>query len=118
MWKVKIIQEAIKDFQLLDRSLQRQVLKGILKVSQNPLPSPKGYGKPLGNKRGTNLTGFFKIKYRGIGIRGVYTIVLDEQVMNIIVVSKRDDEACYKLASQLYLKYGEDFFKDIFDPFL
>lgn len=70
MWKVKIIQEAIKDFQLLDRSLQRQVLKGILKVSQNPLPSPKGYGKPLGNKRGTNLTGFFKIKYRGIGIRG------------------------------------------------
>ncbi len=50
MWKVKIVEEAVKDFQSLDRSVQKQVLKGIIKVSQNPLPSPKGYGKPLGNK--------------------------------------------------------------------
>ena len=40
-----------------------QVLAGIVKVSKAPLPSPNGYGKPLGNKNGNNLTGFFKIKY-------------------------------------------------------
>ena len=27
---------------------EKQVLAGILKISKNPLPSPKGYGKPLG----------------------------------------------------------------------
>ncbi|MCI9640092.1 MAG: hypothetical protein HFE72_08180 [Emergencia sp.] len=62
MWGIKIIDEAATDFRRLDRSLQKQVLKGVIKVSQNPLPRPDGYGKSLGNKRGTNLTGFFKIK--------------------------------------------------------
>jgi len=47
-------------------------LAGIKKVSKNPLPNPDGYGKPLGNKGGYNLTGFFKIKYRDIGIGVVY----------------------------------------------
>ena len=45
-----------------------------------------GYGKPLGNKDETNLTDFFKIKYRGIGIRVVYTLVLNKSIMNIIVI--------------------------------
>ena len=63
------------------------MLAGILKVSEAPLPSPHGYGKPLGNKWGNNLTGFFKIKYKGIVIRVVYTLVLEEAVMNIVVIS-------------------------------
>ena len=96
-------------------SLRKQVLAGIIKVSKAPLPSPNGYGKPLGNKNGNNLAGFFKIKYRGIGIRVVYTLVVDEAVMNIIVISERDDNYCYDLAAKLYEKYGEDIFKDIFN---
>lgn len=59
----------------------KQVLAGIKKVSQNPHPqSEGGYGKALGNQNGTELTGFFKIKYRGIGIRVVYTIVREKQL--------------------------------------
>jgi len=61
------------------------------------------------------LTGFFKIKYRDIGIRVVYTLVLAEMTMNIIVISERDDNACYELAAALYKKYGDDVFKDIFE---
>lgn len=57
-------------------------MAGIVKVAKAPLPSPDGYGKPLGSKGKNNLTGFFKIKYRGIGIRVVYTLVLDKKVMN------------------------------------
>ena len=114
-WKVRITDEAKRDYRKLDGSLRKQVLAGIVKVSKAPLPSPNGYGKPLGNKNGNNLTGFFKIKYRGIGIRVVYTLVVDELIMNIVVISERDDNFCYDLAAKLYEKYGYDLFKDFFD---
>ena len=114
-WKIRIIDEAQKDYSQLDNGVKKQVLAGILKVSKAPLPSPEGYGKPLGNKKSNNLTGFFKIKYKGIGIRVVYALVLDERVMNIVVISPRDDNYCYELAKKIYNKYGKSLFKDIFD---
>lgn len=116
-WKIRITDEAKRDFVKLEKSIQKQVLAGIIKVSKAPLPSPDGYGKPLGNKHGNNLTGFFKIKYKGIGIRVVYTLVVDRLTMNIIVISQRDDNYCYDLASKLYSKYGEEVFGDIFNDF-
>jgi len=116
-WRIRITEEARKDYLKVEGSLKKRVLAGILKVSKAPLPNPDGYGKPLGNKNGNNLTGFFKIKYRGIGIRVVYTLVLEETVMNIIVISERDDNYCYDLAAELYQKYGDDIFNNIFDDF-
>lgn len=116
-WNIKITDEAKKDFRKLDGSLKKQVLAGIRKGSEAPLPSPRGFGKPLGNKNGNNLTGFFKIKYKGIGIRVVYTLVLDEVVMNVAVISERDDNFCYDLAAKLYEKYGEEIFENIFYDF-
>ena len=91
---------------------------GILKVAKAPLPSPHGYGKPLGNKNGNNLTGFFKIKYKGIGIRVIYTLALKEMSMNIVVISERDDNYCYELATKIYEKYGDAIFEDIFNDFM
>lgn len=82
------------------------------------MPSPNGYGKPLGNKNGNNLTGFFKIKYKSIGIRVVYTLVLDQQIMNVVVISERDDNYCYEMAAKLYEKYGEEIFTDIFEKMI
>lgn len=35
--------------------------------------------------------------------------------MNILVISKRDDNACCEEAVKLYEKYGDKVFKDIFD---
>lgn len=116
-WKIRITDEAKKDYRKIEGSIRKQVLAGILKVSEAPLPSPHGYGKPLGNKHGNNLTGFFKIKYRGIGIRVVYTLVVDKLTMNIVVISQRDDNYCYDLAAKLYEKYGDDIFSDIFEGF-
>lgn len=52
-WKIKITEEAQKDFGRLEGSIKKQVLAGILKVSGAPLPSPNGYGKPLGIERET-----------------------------------------------------------------
>ena len=124
-WKIRITDEAKKDYNKIEGSIRKQLLAGIVKVSQAPLPSPNGYGKPLGNKNGNYLTGFFKIKYRGIGIRVVYTLVVDKEdgrimkyiLMNIVVISQRDDNYCYDLAAKLYEKYGDEIFDDIFEDF-
>lgn len=116
MWSVKFSPEAMKDMKKIDNSLRAQVLVGIRKVMKNPLPqSEGGFGKPLGNVGGTDLTGFFKIKYRGIGIRVVYTLVRKDEVMNIIVVSLREDGVSYQKAEKRKDKYGKKIFEDIFE---
>ena len=75
--------------------------QGIRKVSQNPLPAEEGgYGKPLGNKSGINLTNLMKIKFRDLGIRVVYKVEQVNGIMKIIVVSARTDEQVYKEASK------------------
>lgn len=100
-WHVEFLAEAEKDIKKLDRSVQIQVLKGIRKTSQNPLPSEAGgYGKPLGNKSGVNLTNLMKIKFRDLGIRVVYKIEQIDGIMKIIVVSARTDEQAYKEAAK------------------
>lgn len=100
-WCIEFLEEAEKDMKKLGHSVQVQVLKGIRKVSQNPLPTDEGgYGKPLGNKRGTNLTNLMKIKFRDLGIRVVYKVERVDGIMKIIVVSARTDEQVYKEAAK------------------
>ena len=116
-WDICITVEAKKQYSKFDNNLKKQILAGILKVSQAPEPSPLGYGKPLGNKNEKNLTGFFKIKYKNIGIRVVYTLVKDKKIMNIVVISTRKDEECYDLAYTMYSKYGNKLFNEYFEEF-
>lgn len=105
-WCVEFLEEAKKDIKKLERSASLQVLKGIQKVSQNPLPIQEGgYGKPLGNKNGANLTNLLKIKFRDLGIRVVYKVERTEDVMKIIVVSARTDEQVYREAAKRREKY-------------
>lgn len=107
IWKIEFLEEAEKDLKKLDHSTQLQVLKGIKKVSQNPLSAEEGgYGKPLGNKSGTNLTSLMKIKFRTLGIRVVYKIERMDDVMKIIVISARTDEQVYKEAARRRNKYN------------
>ena len=76
------------------------------KVSQNPLPAESGgYGKPLGNKGGQNLTNLLKIKFKNLGVRVVYKVECTETVMKIIVISARADEYAYKEAAKRREKY-------------
>lgn len=106
IWTVEFLEEAEKDLQKLDHSVQLQVVKGIQKVSQNPLSVMEGgYGKPLGNKSGNNLTNLLKIKFRDIGIRVVYKVERLDGVMKIIVVSARTDEQVYREAGKRRDRY-------------
>lgn len=106
-WCIEFLKEAEKDMKKLDHSMQIQVLKGIKKVSQNPLPVDEGgYGKLLGNKSGTKLTNLMKIKFRNIGIRVVYKIERIDEIMKIVVVSARTDDQVYKEAANRREKYN------------
>lgn len=98
-WKIEYLEDARNDLKSLDNSQRIQVLKAIDKVSQNPIPNIEGgYGKPLGNKSNTNLTGYLKIKLLKLGIRVVYGLIKENGIMKIIVISVREDETVYQIA--------------------
>lgn len=93
--------DAIKDIKRLDGSQRKNVLKAIEKVRANPAPQIEGgFGKPLGNKAGTDLTGFMKIKLRGSGIRIVYRLTKIKEKMAVVVVGAREDMEAYRIAQK------------------
>lgn len=104
-YKVEYDSRALDDLAKVDNSAKKVILKAINKVAQNPLPRAEGgYGWPLGNKRGLDLTGLLKIKLRGLGYRVIYQLKRTETSMEIIVVGVRADEEVYQLAYERLLK--------------
>ncbi|MCR5290995.1 MAG: type II toxin-antitoxin system RelE/ParE family toxin [Treponema sp.] len=102
-WAIRYHPLAEEELARLDGSVRKIVLKGIVKVSANPKPQNEGgYGKPLGNKGGNDLTGLLKIKFRDIGIRVVYRLIEDAKTheMYILVISVRSDNEVYDLAGK------------------
>lgn len=96
--------DAEKDFMALDKTQQTEVAKGIIKVSTNPEPKPKGYGNPL---RG-ELTGYCKIKFLKSGIRVVYKHVRTSNGMLLIVISMRNDNEVYNIAATRIKKFRKN----------
>jgi len=93
--------EAKQDLKGFNKSQESQIVKSIRKVAQNPFPQNEGgYGKPLGNKRGRNLTGYLKIKFVKLGVRVVYKLVRTETIMKIIVIAARSDDEVYEIAAK------------------
>ena len=106
-WLVRFLPEAEKDLHSLSHTQQTMVKKAIEKVKENPLPQREGgFGKPLGNKRGVNLSNMLKIKLRGAGIRVVYRLEKSESRMIIVVVGIREDEEVYDIAYARRRKYN------------
>lgn len=98
-WKLVYLPEAAKDLKNLAGNQRLLVVKAINKVLQNPLPvSEGGYGKPLGNKQGNDLSGFLKIKLKSAGIRIVYKLIRTETEMLIVVIGARADDEVYEAA--------------------
>ena len=98
---VALYPDAVKDIKRLDGSQRKIVLKAIEKIRTNPLPQNEGgFGKPLGNKAGTDLTGVMKIKLRGSGMRIVYRLIKMKGKMAIVVVGAREDMEVYRAAQR------------------
>ena len=105
MWKAKFAPDAKADLKKLDKAFAKQVLKGIAKVRKNPLPRPDGYGKPLGNRQGNNLSGFLKIKLKSLGMRIVYKLIKIDGQMLVVVIGARADDEVYDTAKKRVEKH-------------
>ena len=105
-WDLIYLPEAEKDFNNLAFRQQVIVDKAMKRVKKNPLPQDEGgYGKPLGHKRGRNLTGYLKIKLKGEGLRVVYKLIRTESKMLVIVIGIREDEEVYEIAERRIKKH-------------
>ncbi len=106
-WELEFLPEAEKDLKDLAGNERILVAKAIKKVQTNPISVyDGGYGKPLGNKSGTNLTGLYKIKLRGAGLRVVYKLVKKDDVMLVVVVGARADDEVYSIAEKRSRKHN------------
>jgi mRNA-degrading endonuclease RelE of RelBE toxin-antitoxin system len=92
-FKIEFHPEAEKNFDRLDGSIQKVVAKILDTLSENPF-----LGKPLGNKMGLDLTGFYKLYGAGKKYRIIYRLLKDYlEVIEIIGIGKREKEAVHKL---------------------
>lgn len=100
-WELDFTEDARTDFKQFNNFEKHQIDKAIDKVLKNPLPqSEGGYGKPLGNRHGNNLTGLLKIKLLKLGVRVVYELIRTEKTMKVIVISMRADNEVYNIAAK------------------
>ena len=90
---VRLTDESKKDFDRLDVSIKKHVLKKLILLETNPFP-----GKPLGNKAGIDLTGYYKLYVLKKKIRIIYKIIDQKLIITIISIGKRENLAAYYLA--------------------
>jgi mRNA interferase RelE/StbE len=81
----------VEDFQRLDGSVRKRVLKQLIKLEQNPK-----CGDPLGNEAGLNLEGYFKLYADKKRIRIIYEEI--EDALKVIAIDKREDMEVYRIA--------------------
>lgn len=92
-FKVELHPKAVRDFDALDGSIRKEIVKKIDALSENPF-----LGKPLGNKLGMDLTVFFKLYAARKKYRIVYRILKGRlEVIEIIGIGKREKAEIYKL---------------------
>ena len=106
MWKLEFLPEALSDLACIDKAVRAQVVKGINKIVQNPVAKFKGgYGERLSNQKGKDLSGLYKIKYRDIGIRVVYSLKEQNGIITVIIVGARADDEVYDEAYKRRIKH-------------
>ena len=95
-YKIEFTPEAEEDFDNLDKSIKKEAAKKINALAENPF-----LGKPLGNKFGINLTGFYKLYAAKKKYRIVYRLVGGHiEVIEIVGIGKRDKEEIYRLVAK------------------
>ncbi|MBW1706204.1 MAG: addiction module toxin RelE [Deltaproteobacteria bacterium] len=100
-WKVKLVPEAQAEFDRLDGSVKKQVLKQLVKLEKNPQ-----YGDPLGNKAGINLEGYFNLYADKKRIRIVYQVI--NLIIKVIAIDKREDMEVYRVALKRIIAMKSD----------
>lgn len=90
-YTVKFREEAFKEWQKLDKSLQQQFAKKLKKCCDNPhIPSARLRG----------IKDCYKTKLRASGFRLVYQVIDGQLVIAVVAVGKRERSDVYHLASE------------------
>ena len=94
MAEVFLTEDAKEDLRDLDKSAQTQILKGLVKLREEP----EKRGLPLGNKAATDLTGLRKLTVGNRAYRIVYRVEDDGSVCVVWVIGRRADNEVYEMA--------------------
>lgn len=98
-YKVVLIEEAAVDFRVLDGSIKKLVATQLRKLEASP-----HLGQPLGNLRGFDLTGYYKLYAARKSIRIVYRILADEVLVEVIGIGRRENFEVYAEVARRLLK--------------
>jgi len=94
--RVELLPEAAEDFSRLDGAIKKEVARKIDTLGANPF-----LGKPLGNKYGIDLTGFYKLYAGKKKYRIIYRLLGEYiEVVEIIGIGKRDREEIYRIVAK------------------
>lgn len=89
-YRIKFREDALKEWNRLDKVIQQQFAKKLKKCSEDPhIPSAKLRGMP----------DCYKIKLRSSGFRLVYQVVDDALIVAVVAVGKRERGDVYARAS-------------------
>ena len=100
-YHLRFTDAAADDMRNLDGSIQKQVWKKIDRLEENPF-----LGKKLRNKKGNNLSGFFKLYVYSKTYRIIYRLITPThiEIIEIIGIGKRDKEEIYQTIIQRLLE--------------
>lgn len=92
-FKIKFTKDSLQDYEKLDNSQKIHIRKSMLKIEQSGMQTDQ----PLRGK----LADCRKLKHKKLGLRVVFRQSdLGIEIIEIIVVGKRDDEEVYQLAER------------------
>jgi mRNA interferase RelE/StbE len=98
-YKVLLTEDAAADFRMLDGSVKMLVATQLKKLEGAP-----HLGQGLGNMRGFDLRGYYKLYAVRKSIRVVYRIVVDEVVVEVVGIGKRADFEVYAEVTKRLLR--------------
>ncbi|ELW9440172.1 type II toxin-antitoxin system RelE/ParE family toxin [Pluralibacter gergoviae] len=88
-YRIKFREDALKEWNRLDKVIQQQFAKKLKKCSEDPhIPAAKLRAMP----------NCYKIKLRSAGFRLVYQVIDDALIVAVVAVGKREREDVYARA--------------------
>ncbi|MEA9391147.1 type II toxin-antitoxin system RelE/ParE family toxin [Acerihabitans sp. TG2] len=90
-YMVKFREDALKEWQKLDKTIQQQFAKKLKKCCENP---------HIAHAKLKGIKDCYKIKLRASGFRLVYQVIDDKLIIAVVAVGKRERSDVYHLASE------------------
>ncbi len=94
-YKVTLRDVAVRDFEALDPSVQKQALKQFEKLKRSPQ-----LGKELGHKMGVDLTGYHVLRFYKGKYRIIYRILEEQKEVEVWGIGEREAGKIYRMVGE------------------